>query len=291
MDYKIFPGDLDVNNLEYREPKKNDSGAGRSVYISHNKKPIVIQTPVMYTNPYGLSKWENKDPVTNKVTSVKWSLDLSFKGYQERKFLKEFYDKMDQLDQKLIEDGHQNSAQWIGSKSKVIDVTEAAYTRNIKWSKDKVTKEINKQYPPNFKLNLKLDKNDNFAFPVYDNHRELIELNAENTKSSKVTAIIQCLGLWLSGNKYGVSWKVLQLKVEANPNIKGYAFGDVEGDEIGDIVSDNDEKKPEEADDDDEKGHKVEEDSDSEIESSEDELERPPSPPQTQKKKAVTKKK
>jgi len=44
-------------------------------------------------------------------------------------------------------------------------------------------------------------------------------------KRSQVGAIVQCTGIWFAGGKYGTTWKVVQLRVDSQPEqIRGPAF-------------------------------------------------------------------
>ena len=52
-------------------------------------------------------------------------------------------------------------------------------------------------------------------------------------KKVEVTALIQCTGVWITGGKFGVSWKAVQMRLDSVPaGIHGYSFeeeGDAEG--------------------------------------------------------------
>jgi hypothetical protein len=44
-------------------------------------------------------------------------------------------------------------------------------------------------------------------------------------KRSQVGSIIQCTGIWFAGGKYGTTWKVVQMRVDSQPEqIRGPAF-------------------------------------------------------------------
>jgi hypothetical protein len=275
MDSIILPSNLNVSDVFYSPPRTLDNG-GRAIYMSLNKSPIVLQTPEMIA-PYGVNNWNDDGKGPDK-----YSLDLSFVGKDSRENLSLFFDKMKTLDKKLIEDGFQNSMTWLKKTFKTVDVVEALYTPMIKYAKDKATGEITDKYPPTFKLKIP-HTNNNFQCEVYDtkrntlNMKELIDSGV--MKGAKVTAIIQCLGIWVAGGKYGCSWKVLQMRVSLPQKIKGYAFKDIEDDKIEDSDLDDDDET------DDEKtkdilNHATEEVGnlnidDDLIESSEDELEAP----------------
>jgi len=270
MDSIILPADLVVSNVSYGAPRNLDNG-GRAIYMSFNKSPIVLQTPEMVA-PYGVSNWND-----NKHT-----LDLSFKGKETRENLNTFFEKMVALDKKLVQDGLQNSMTWLKKTYKTVDAVEALYTPMVKYAKDKNTGEITDKYPPTFKLKIPFSNNA-FQCQVYDTKRQpidikqLIDTNA--FKGAKVTAIIQCLGIWVAGGKFGCSWKVLQMRVSPPQTIKGYAFKELEDDKAddSDIEDDDDDKKTNEvvAIAAEEIGKLNVDDEDDLIESSEDELDAP----------------
>lgn len=276
MESIILPANLEVSSVSYSAPRTLDNG-GRSIYVSLNRSPIVLQTPEMVA-PYGISNWNDDGKGPDK-----YSLDLSFKGKEGRENLNTFFEKMVALDKKLVRDGVDNSMTWLKKKYNSVDVVEALYTPMVKYAKDKTTGEITDKYPPTFKLKIPFN-NGSFQCEVYDTKRNSLNLrdliDNGSLKGAKVTAIIQCLGIWVAGGKYGCSWKVLQMRVSMPQAIKGYAFKELEDDkaEESDIEDDEDDEKPnnvlahatKEL-----SGLAVEDDEDELIESSEDELDAP----------------
>jgi len=230
MESIILPTNLDVSSVTYSAPRNLDFG-GRSIYMSLNRSPIVLQTPEMIA-PYGVSNWNDDGKGPDK-----YSLDLSFKGKEGRPNLSTFFEKMVELDKKLIQDGVDNSMTWLKKKYNSVDVVEALYTPMVKYAKDKTTGEITDKYPPVFKLKIPF-VNSAFQCEVYDNKRKTVDLkqliDSGAFKGAKVTAIIQCLGIWVAGGKYGCSWKVLQMRVSPPQTIKGYAFKELEDDKVDD---------------------------------------------------------
>jgi hypothetical protein len=274
MESIILPSSFEVANVSYSAPRTLDNG-GRAIYMGLNRSPIVLQTPEMIA-PYGVSNWNDDGKGPDK-----YSLDLSFKGKEGRQNLQTFFDKMVALDKKLVQDGVDNSMTWLKKKYTSVDVVEALYTPMVKYAKDKTTGEITDKYPPVFKLKIPF-VNNTFQCEVFDNKRNQADLkqliDAGAFKGAKVTAIIQCLGIWVAGGKYGCSWKVLQMRVTPPQTIKGYAFKELEDDKVDDSDIEDDEddsvvvnQVAEEV-----NGLTVQDESEEElIESSEDELEAP----------------
>jgi hypothetical protein len=278
----MLPADFDVSKVHFGTPRTNDNG-GKSIYLSFNKAPIVLQTPEMVA-PFGKQKWENDKGVP------KHTLDLSFKDKDKRDLLKTFFDKMTELDEKLVDSALENSFDWLKKKGVSRDVVKNLYTPLVRHPIDKATGEISTKYAPTFKLSLPF-KDGAFTTEVYDGARKLVDLNAIETKGARVTAIIQCLGVWVAAGKFGCTWKVLQMKVVPPQAIKGYAFKEVENDVVDDEVDSDKEE-----DDDDEVEAPVvakdDEEDDDVVESSDDELEsKKPEPPKATGKKVNLKKK
>jgi hypothetical protein len=264
MNSIVLPSNLNVSSISYSAPRTLDNG-GRMIYMNLNRSPIVIQTPEMVA-PYGVSNWNDDGKGPDKYT-----LDLSFKGKEIREKLNVFFEKMTALDKKLVHDGVDNSMTWLKKKINSADVVEALYTPIVKHAKDKTTGEITDKYPPTMKMKLPCI-NGAFQCEVYDTKRRQVNLKElidnGSLKGAKVTAIIQCQGLWVAGGKYGCSWKVLQMRVSPPQAIKGYAFKDIEEDktEDSDIEDDNkDTSTPSK--------NVVDDDDEEYIQSSDDELE------------------
>lgn len=231
MDSIILPNAFDASNITYSEPRVLDNN-GKVIYVSYNKKKLIMQTPEMDV-PFGLSKWSGDGNGKDK-----YSLDLSFKGKDNREVLSTFFDGLKSLDRKFIEDGFTNSQKWFKKTFKSIDsIEEAMYTPLIKYPKDK-DGNITDKYPPTIKITVPHDGT-KFMCDVYDHNKNIVDLATIDTKGAKISAIIQCSGLWVSG-KYGSTWKVIQMKVTPPARIKGYAFKDIEEKVTKDIDEDDD---------------------------------------------------
>ena len=200
-----------------------DSGAKMS-YLSYSGRPLVMQTASMNL-PYGMNVFDKAGP-------VKYSVDLSFRGYEDGKDAKvrAFYDVLMKLDEFMVKKGVENSQAWFKSKLSE-DVVKAFYTPLVRVSKD--ANGNPKPYPPSFKLNLrKKQGSDIFDIVAYDQNKQAY--NYEETtleellvKGAQITALIQCTSVWFAGSKFGLSWKGIQLRVDKLPDsIRGFAFAD-----------------------------------------------------------------
>lgn len=226
MDSIVLPSEFDVSNITYSEPRVLDNG-GKVIYVSYNKKKLIMQTPEMVA-PFGLSKWNNEGKSNDK-----YSLDLSFKGRESREILGRYFDGLKSFDKKLVEDGLKHCQSWMKKQYKSLDVVEALYTPIVKHAKDD-------KYPPTYKLTIP-HNGTQFTCDVYDANRNLVDIGNIETKGARVSAIVQCVGIWIAGSKYGCSWKVLQMKISPPATIKGYAFKELNDKAENEIDDDEEE--------------------------------------------------
>lgn len=217
--------EFDINNVSFSDVRMLDNG-GKVVYVSYNKAPLILQTPQM-SAPFGMSKWDNEGKINTKYT-----IDLSFKAMEKNPNMQAFFNALEAMDAKLVEDGFKNQVSWFkGKKYGSKEIVEALYTPLIRHAKDKMTGEITDKYPPTFKLTVPF-KDGRFTCEAFDDARDSIDLSAVELKGSKVTAIIQCMGLWFAGGKFGSTWRIVQMKVVPNAVIRGYAFKEIADDNV-----------------------------------------------------------
>jgi hypothetical protein len=201
----ILAKDFNINNVTFSDVKMLDNG-GKIVYVSYNKSPFLMQTPKMKA-PFGLSMWDNDGKNVPKYT-----LDLSFGGMDSSPQLQAFYEVLENMDVRMVNDGFDNQQSWFkGKKYGSREIVEALYTPIIKYAKDKNTGERSDKYPPTMKLNVPF-RDGTFACDAFDDNRKPVNVESIETKGSFINAIIQCTGVWFAGGKFGVSWKVVQMK-------------------------------------------------------------------------------
>lgn len=218
-------------NISFAPLKRLDSG-GAQVYMNYNydastRKNLTVQVGTLPV-PYGLNVFDKAGP-------IKYSVDISLRGYDENPKVKQIFDFFTQLDEFMIDQGVANSKQWFKSPL-TRDVVKAFYTPTVRWAKDA---EGNiKPYPPTVKLQLR-QREGKFDVELYDeNKNELKGVRLEDVlvKGAQVTALIQATSVWFAGSKFGISWKALQIRMDKIPDsIRGYSIQDE--DEDGNAVS------------------------------------------------------
>jgi hypothetical protein len=214
--------DFSVSNLSVGPMKSLESG-GKMASLSYkygDSSSSSLTTQVgSLSLPYGMNVFDKAGP-------VKYSMDLSLRGYDENAKVKAVHDAFVALDNWMIDQGVKNSKAWFKSDLSR-DVVKAFYTPMVKVAKD--AEGNPKPYPPTIKINLK-KVNDQFDVKVYDDQArpyEGVPLEDLLVKGALVTTLIQCTSVWFAGSKFGLSWKAKQIRMDKVPeSIRGYAFLD-----------------------------------------------------------------
>ena len=214
----LLAKNFDVDKLKYSELKIMKSGA-KSVYINYNGNKVNLQTPILNI-PYGVNdnmQFIKKDD-TRKDEERKYDITVSFKGMDENPKIKQFHDKMVELEQKIIDDAFTNRLAWFKNNcSGNKDFVSAMFTPIVKHDKDKVTGEVANKYPPTFKAKIPYNSSENkFEFDCYDMDNNEINFNdiLSNLKGGKAQFIIQLSGIWFSAGIFGCSWKIVSSKFQ-----------------------------------------------------------------------------
>tara|TARA_B100000427_G_C15515320_1_gene597972 strand:- start:2980 stop:3681 length:702 start_codon:yes stop_codon:yes gene_type:complete len=227
----IKPCNFSADEISYGDVRPMGTTGAKQCYVNYEGKneAIMLHTPKMRL-PYGIGKYVEEGKPT------KYSLDMSFGGMDDDPKIKEFYEALNSLDEKIIADTKKNSLQWLRKKSVSEDVARTLYTPSIKVAKDKETGEVTDKYPPTFKAKIPC-WDDNFTCTVWDHERNKIEgdFTEQVTKGQSVVAIVKCARVWFASGKYGVTWQVDQLKLDKPKAITGYAFVESDDEEDEDL--------------------------------------------------------
>lgn len=209
------PGEVQVDKLTYAAPLTMNNGC-KIIRLMNDSHPLVFQTPAMYC-PWGASSYDGE-----KGAKFTMGLNLDEKAVDLKNML-------EALDERLIQDGLDNSLSWFKKKITSAEVLKALYAQCVKYSRDKNTGEISTQYAPQFKVQLPMD-GDKLKCDVFNKNMEKqSNFDVSSLRGSTVVAIVQCNGVWIAGGKFGCGFKVLKMIVTPNSNnLRDYAFLDDE---------------------------------------------------------------
>tara|TARA_B110000261_G_scaffold139405_1_gene158776 strand:- start:112 stop:1032 length:921 start_codon:yes stop_codon:yes gene_type:complete len=277
------------------KPSVMESGA-KYVWVGYehsgSPKNLVLQTPYM-SLPFGMNCFD-------KGEYPKYSAELSFSGVETDKNLKSFYDNINSFDEFLVDAGVKNSMAWFKKKKASRDVIDAMFNRQIKVPTDKESGEELTQYPKRLRVKIPF-RDDKFDCEVFDTKGNKIDspLAEVLVRGSRVKAIIQCVGLWVSSSNYMCQWKLLRAEVDVPENLGSCNFlpdTDDECEEEGDVVKATEPvsekvvskttvvEDSEDEDDEDDEDDEEDDDDDDDEEDSDDEPEPEPEPEPVKKK-------
>lgn len=226
----VHPSAFTTKSITISAPRSLQNGS-KQAYLNYGGEKFIMQTAVQMSVPFGLN-------CADKFGPPEYSVDLSFRGHEQRPEIKQFMDVMTQIDELMLEQGVKNSKAWFKAELSH-DVVKAFYTPSVKYSKDKEGNVLS--YPPNIKLKLRKN-NGEFEAKFYDvNGTPHKDIPVEDllSKGVQVTAIMECGGVWFAGSKFGVTWRAKQIAVHQLPKKMGdFAFKGLSTT----VVEDEDEK-------------------------------------------------
>lgn len=216
-----LPKNIDVSKISYSEMRTLQSGA-KTVPLFYGSDRLTIQTPVMSVPPYGLSEpFKVKEAIKKGLpiadSDKQYDINLTFKGIDENPKIKNFHDKLKEIEDKIIDDAFKNRAAWFNKKMFNDRMQIATMFSPI------VRVDPAGKYPASFKARLPYDvKNNSFMFDAYDMDNNELSFQEIMTKlkGARVQLIVQVTGLWFSGGMFGTSWRVVSGKFQLHQNTK-----------------------------------------------------------------------
>lgn len=241
--------EFNPEHVKFSAPKQNKHG-GKVVYINYDyqdgsgPKPLRIQLPRMKA-PFGISGWD-KDRADKKDTSPTEqsndTLELSIGDH------KELIEKFEKVDQMAIQQGISNSKDFFKKKFEASYI-KMQYKSAIKFNENE-DGERDDKYPPRLKTKLYKDSEFNYKMQIFNSDKQLVNVSVYNQnevlpKGCECIALLECAGIWIINEKFGISWRPAQMKVfKSDVRLEGYSFL-----EDGDDQEDCEEETPEPTDD------------------------------------------
>ena len=204
MSHKICTiPEIDTSSFKFKIADAKGAKGGKSIYFYHGGKPLYFQTPVVRV-PFGVTCWDDTQP--------KYTLNLAMSDPA-------FLEKIKEIESRIIDEAFNDSQAWFKKKYANRDVVEELFTSCLRYSKDKDTGEITDKYPPTMKLNMTF-MDDVFTCEGYkktvikDQPNEIAPLTITKDtiyKGANIVAIVQCSGVWVIGNKFGCTFRLVQV--------------------------------------------------------------------------------
>ena len=223
----LLPNDFDTSKISFSDVRTLNNG-GKTVYVNYDGGKFVMQTPWTYTQ-FGV-----REPPAeyNDSKTPKFNMEISFankgKGQQDP-ILDTFHQKMKEMDELLINSAcdTKNSFEWLRKKKLTKEICEALFTPQVRVSRNSDTGEPT-DYPDTLKLKIPYYDGE-FKCDLYNPNGELVTdppINEAISGRTQVRCLIQCMGLWFAGGKFGCSWKAFQIEYRPSARLVGYGFRD-----------------------------------------------------------------
>ena len=215
----VLASQFDASKITFGEVRALPSGS-KSVNLAYNGSPLILQVNNVDL-PYGL----NAD---DKFGPVKYSVNLSLNGYDSKPNMKQIYDVLEALDNRVTSECVEKN--WLRKPGMTQQILKQMKLDKptVKFSEDQNTG-ARKPYPPTVKVALR-QRNGKFETTFYDaDRKEIKDVPIEDliVKRMTVMVLIECTSVWISSVGCGLSWKVTQMKVVSRPDqISGYGFID-----------------------------------------------------------------
>ncbi|HEY9703581.1 MAG TPA: hypothetical protein V6C58_14125 [Allocoleopsis sp.] len=214
--------DITSENIVFSEPKKNKFG-GKAIYVNlkkgNEKLKLRIKTPELRA-PFGISGWDGKQSVPpTETTNDTFNLTIDEAQVEVLK-------KIDELAIKHC----------LNYAEELFGESEDGY--ELRDLKKNFSSCVKKPKDPKYqsRLQMKLFKNQgSYSGIVYrdiqgnkynltvENHSELLP------KGSMCRCVLECGGIWIINGKFGVSWRIIQVKVRPNnDSLEEDVFSDTE---------------------------------------------------------------
>ena len=161
MDLILNYNELNINKINFVEPL-NNLIMGNGLHINMKYKlldldinEIILETPVMEA-PFGIRKYDDSD---NKNKN-KFYIDLSFKDIEINNEINNFYNKIKEIDDFIIDKSKIFYNLWNLDNNKNI---EEMYINQIRYN----YKDDEGRYPPTFKIKMSKNRHGIFNSGIY----------------------------------------------------------------------------------------------------------------------------
>lgn len=205
--------DIDVDDIKIHDLKQIEGLDGtKFAYMSYKGVNLKFQTPLLKI-PYDFNstyKSGDKDTVKNDLT-------LSFGDYKTNEANKLFYEKMEKLNDHVVNHVMQNKNKFLGCMNKPdMYVKDVANKPLVKPCIDRETQEISDKYPPTIKFKIPTDKltgayNIKCINSITGEEVEFNDIKGK-LKGAYGKFIVHITGIWNTGIGFGVQGKITLAK-------------------------------------------------------------------------------
>ena len=208
---------VDIENINFNNPKKYSNNKGCSINFTYNNKLCYIQTPRMVCL-FGLNIYKDTN---DKISSI--NITLQFNSQSDKiNRVDNFLKKIKRLDNYVMYTASNNCKSWLNYHKKLpFEALNALYKPTLYYKK-LPSNEIDYSVPPTFKIKIPY-YNNKFNFTLLDETNKPIDFDLEYLEKIIVDkCIIKCIfnpSIYVVDKNFGITYKVVALQVFQN-NIK-----------------------------------------------------------------------
>ena len=240
---------IDATKIGFAPPNVLANGA-KLVWVNYDSTRFNVETPWM-TLPWAMSSFTEGEFPKHSITLSFRGMDDDTTGKSDKELkqirgLKDFHDRLCDVDNVLIDGAVNNSKEWFKKASISRDVAENLFNPIIKVSRDKDTGEPDGKFAPTMRVKVpqrdgiweckvfdKDGKNQfmiNEGLPLDDaalrrGDRPGTRMEDIMTKNSKIKCILNCVGLWVASGNYMCQWKLTMARVDVAKSSLNVGFG------------------------------------------------------------------
>ena len=210
----ITPESFNAASLSVSPIKVNEKTGAKSCFLNYQGGKVLIQTAVEMRCPYGLNVFTGLNG--EKAANPDYSIDLDLAGYDGEGEIADYYKMMVAFENYAKQEGLKNRRQWFKDDDLDLKMVGKMFSSTIKFPKDKDGNP--KPYPPTQKVKMNIGGKPDMATKFYDPEGTPLHGDPKTLlgTGSKVTAILQCGGLWFAAGKFGITWRVNQVIVHSS---------------------------------------------------------------------------
>lgn len=223
----LFPREFSTENLSLSKINKKPESAMGTIRVKYNydessePEKLIIQTARVKV-PFGIT---SNEKYAKENEALKWSIQLSFDNEDKNKKIARFKQCIQEFDDYIIQQGLENSEEWLNDDDPDIKSIKKAYKSGLKKFKPKKEKPDAK-FPDTFKISIPWDDEANAPrnnVEFYDESGNELEWT-QVTPGCEVIALFGINGIWCFPgiNSFGPSIKLIQLQVFKPKKIKGF---------------------------------------------------------------------
>ena len=227
MSKPITAAKFSLSNLTVDPVKKGlDNSPAAIVYISYGGGKLRVQSPRMPI-PFDSGDYQGNG---------KFKLNLDFRNSTSNPKVAAYYDMLRAIDDFVIDAGVKNSKNWLGLDKVSRETVSALYTKSVRIGKDKEGKDRSPVQSVAIKKNYKTQVFDAVVYDDQDRKIEGVTPMEVLRRGAEVKCVLDATSIWVAGGKFGISWKLVQARVEQAADTSAAAPAFVDDDDEGETT-------------------------------------------------------